>query len=58
MEKLLDLEQEIKRDQEEAKRAKELYQLLSSYNAYSILLMKANKEYHFSLQKEYMLGAG
>lgn len=46
MEKLLDLEQEIKRDQEEAKRAKELYQLLSSYNAYSILLMKANKEYN------------
>lgn len=45
MEKLLDLEQEIKRGQKEAKKAKELYQLLSSYNAYIILLMKANKEY-------------
>ena len=46
MEKLLlDLEMEIANGQENAKKAKELYQLLSSYNAYSILLLKAKQEY-------------
>lgn len=46
MEKLLlDLEKEIANSQENAKKAKELYQLLSSYNAYSILLLKAKQEY-------------
>lgn len=42
---LLDLEHEIEIGQENAKKAKELYQLLSSYNAYSILLLKAKREY-------------
>lgn len=42
---LLDLEMEIANGHENAKRAKELYQLLSSYNAYSILLLKAKQEY-------------
>lgn len=41
----LDLEHEIENGQENAKKTKELYQLLSSYNAYSILLMKAKSEY-------------
>jgi len=46
MEKLLlDLEMEIANGQENAKKTKELYQLLSSYNAYSILLLKAKQEY-------------
>lgn len=46
MEKLLlDLEMEIANGQENAKKAKELYQLLSSYNAYSILLLKVKQEY-------------
>lgn len=46
MEKLLlDLEMEIANGQENAKKVKELYQLLSSYNAYSILLLKAKQEY-------------
>ena len=46
MEKLLlDLEMEIANGQESAKNIKELYQLLSSYNAYSILLLKAQQEY-------------
>ena len=46
MEKLLlDLETEITNGQEKAKQTKELYQLLSSYNAYCILLLKAKQEY-------------
>lgn len=46
MEKLLlDLETEITNGQENAKKTKELYQLLSSYNAYSILLLKVKQEY-------------
>lgn len=46
MEKLLlELEKEIATGQENAKKAKELYQLLSSYNAYSILLLRAKQEY-------------
>ena len=45
MEKLLlDLEKEIKDGQANAKRTEELYQLLSSYNAYNILLLKAKVE--------------
>ena len=43
--KILDLEHEIELGQENAKNTKELYQLLSSYNAYSILLLKARYEY-------------
>lgn len=43
--KLLNLEHEIELGQENAKNTKELYQLLSSYNAYSILLLKAKSEY-------------
>ena len=42
---LLDLEKEIKRGEESAKKAEELYQLLSSYNAYSILLLKIKSDY-------------
>lgn len=42
---LLDLETEIANGQENAKKTKELYQLLSSYNAYNILLLKAKQEY-------------
>lgn len=42
---LLNLEEEIELGQENAKNTKELYQLLSSYNAYSILLLKAKFEY-------------
>ena len=42
---LLDLETEITNGQENAKQTKELYQLLSSYNAYCILLFKAKQEY-------------
>lgn len=42
---LLNLEHEIELGQENAKKTKELYQLLSSYNAYSILLLKAKSEY-------------
>lgn len=45
MKKLLDLEIKITVGQENAKKTKELYQLLSSYNAYSILLLKAKQEY-------------
>ena len=41
----LDLEYEIKVGQENAKKTKELYELLSSYNAYNILLLNAKKEY-------------
>ncbi len=44
-EKLLNLEHEIELGQENAKNTKELYQLLSSYNAYCILLLKAKREY-------------
>ena len=44
MEKLLlDLETEITNGQENAKQVKELYQLLSSYNAYCILLLKVRQ---------------
>ena len=42
---LLNLEHEIELGQEQAKNIKELYQLLSSYNAYNILLLKAKSEY-------------
>ena len=42
---LLDLEKEITRGCENTKRTKELYQLLSSYNAYCILLLKIKQEY-------------
>lgn len=42
---LLDLQNEIVVGEENAKKAKELYELLSSYNAYSILLLKARSEY-------------
>lgn len=42
---LLDLEKEIKHGEESAKKAEELYQLLSSYNAYSILLLKIKSDY-------------
>ena len=42
---LLDLEEEFKKGQENAKNTKELYQLLSSHNAYSLLLLKAKFEY-------------
>lgn len=42
---LFDLETEIAHSQENAKKTKELYQLVSSYNAYSILLLKAKQEY-------------
>lgn len=46
MEKLLlDLEMEIINGQKNAKKTKELYQLLSSCNAYNILLLKAKQEY-------------
>ena len=46
MEKLLlDLETKITKEQENVKRTKELYQLLSTYNAYCILLLKATQEY-------------
>lgn len=46
MEKLLlDLEMEIANGQENARKTKELYQLLSSCNAYNILLLKAKQEY-------------
>ena len=46
MEKLLlDLEMEIANGEKNTKKAKELYQLLSSYNAYSILLLKAKQEH-------------
>ncbi len=41
----LDLKHEIELGQENARKAAELYQLLSSYNAYNILLMKAKSEY-------------
>ena len=58
MEKLLlGLEIEIANGQENAKKTKELYQLLSSYNAYSILLLKAKQEYERQKSniKEYYL---
>lgn len=42
---LLDLEKEIKSGQEDARKTRELYELLSSYNAYSILLLEAKNEY-------------
>ena len=42
---LLDLEIEITSGQKNAKKTKELYQLLSSYNAYCILLLKVKQEY-------------
>ena len=42
---LLDLEMEIKNGQENARRAEELYQLLTTYNAYCALLLKAMQEY-------------
>ena len=42
---LLDLEMEIKNGQEKARRAEELYQLLTTYNAYCALLLKAMQEY-------------
>lgn len=42
---LCNLEHEIELGQENAKRTKELFQLLSSYNAYSILILKAKCEY-------------
>lgn len=42
---LLDLEKEIKSSQEDARKTRELYELLSSYNAYSILLLEAKREY-------------
>ena len=40
-----ELKKEIKEGQANAKRAEELYQLLSSYNAYNILLLKAKIEH-------------
>lgn len=43
----LDIEKEITLGQENARRTYELYQLLSSYNAYSDLILKAKKEYKF-----------
>ena len=46
----LDLEKEIIIGQKNAKNIKELYELLSSYNAYSILFLKAKEEYE---QKKY-----
>lgn len=46
MEKLLlDLETEITNGQKNAQKTKELYQLLSSCNAYNLLLLKAKKKY-------------
>lgn len=42
---ILDLEEEIINGVENAKRARQLYQLLSSYNAYCILLSNAKCEY-------------
>lgn len=45
MEKKLNLEREIEIGQKSAGQAKELYELLSSYNAYSILLREAKMEY-------------
>ena len=42
---LYNLEHEIELGQENAKRTEELFQLLSSYNAYSILILKAKSEY-------------
>lgn len=45
MEKFLDLKTEIANGQENAKKTKELYQLLSSYNAYCILFLKVKQEY-------------
>lgn len=42
---LCNLEHEIELGQENAKRTEELFQLLSSYNAYSILILKAKSEY-------------
>ena len=46
MEKLLfNLEKEIELGMQRANNTKELYQLLSSYNAYNILLLKAQNEY-------------
>lgn len=44
-EELLNLKHEIEIGEKNAKKVEELYQLLSSYNAYSILLFKAKKEY-------------
>lgn len=43
--RLLDLKSEIEIGQENARKTNELYQLLSSYNAYSILLLKAKQKY-------------
>lgn len=42
---LSDLEYKIMKDQENTKNAKELYEVLSTYNAYSILFLKARNEY-------------
>ena len=42
---LSELKREIKNGQVNAKRTEELYQLLSSYNAYNILLLKAKIEH-------------
>lgn len=42
---LLDLEMEIANGQKNAQKTKKLYQLLSSYNAYNLLLLKAKQEY-------------
>ncbi len=46
MENLLsNLEIEITNGQKDAKQAKEIYQLLSTYNSYNILLLKVKEEY-------------
>lgn len=46
MESLLNLEKEIIEGEENARNTKELYQLLTTYNAYNILLLKINREYN------------
>ena len=48
---LLSIKQKIEFDLENAKNTRELYQLLSSYNAYSILLLKAKIEYERKQEK-------
>ena len=40
-----DIEREILSGDNQAKRAKELYQLLTTYNAHNVLLLKARQEY-------------
>ena len=45
MEKVFGINQEVRDGQRRAERAYELYQLLSTYNAYNIKLLKAQAEY-------------